>query len=132
MRLATFVIALLLLAGSVDPTRGWLIALVVASGLAATRWRSWRPFTLRPALDVRMAAFVLAALLLAGVIDPTRQWLIVTAVVSGVALVSPRMLALDSRSRDRGWRVYGGRGFRDDWRRWDVRWGAEWDGEDWG
>src|SRR5205823_10379967 len=77
MRLVTFIIALLLLAGSVDPTRGWLIALVVVSGLAAIRWRTWAPFSFRPAIDLRLAMFVIAVLLLAGTIDPTRDWLIV-------------------------------------------------------
>ena len=148
MRLASFIVALLLLAGSVDPTRGWLIALVVVSGLAAMRWRSWRPFTLRPAFDLRLGAFALAVLLLAGVIDPTKSWLIAMTVVAGVAMVSPGILSLDGHEHDgwyfnhgahinRGWRilhgahfVHGPRGFRRDWRAWDARWGGDWDGED--
>jgi hypothetical protein len=135
MRLATFVIALLLLAGSVDPTRGWLIAFVVVSGLAAMRWHSWRPFTLRPALDLRLGAFALAVMLLAGVIDPTRDWLIATTVVAGLAMFDPGLLSLDAHHHDwrwdRRWRFRGGRGFRRDWRAWDARWGNDWDGEDW-
>src|SRR5207302_5929355 len=89
MRLVTFIIALLLLAGSVDPTRGWLIALVVVSGLAAIRWRTWAPFSFDPAIDLRLATLVIAVLLLAGTIDPTRDWLTVPAVISGLALFTP-------------------------------------------
>ena len=94
MRLVTFIIALLLLAGSVDPTRGWLIALVVVSGLAAIRWRTWAPFSFHPAIDLRLATFVIAVLLLAGTIDPTRDWLIVLSVISGLALFTPRMFGM--------------------------------------
>ena len=129
MRLLTFIIALLLLGGAVEPTRGWLIALVVLSGLAAVRWRSWRPFTLRPAFDVRLATFVLAVLLLAGVIGPTRNWLIGLSVAAGIAMAMPRLFSLGP-VHDRGWapararmRVYHRRGGsmlfgsdEDDWR----------------
>ncbi|MHB8377864.1 MAG: hypothetical protein ACYDEB_13055 [Dehalococcoidia bacterium] len=99
MRLLTFIIALLLLGGAVDPTRGWLIALAVLSGLAAVRWRSWRPLTLHPAFDVRLATFVLAVLLLAGVIEPTRDWLIALSIASGIAMVMPRMFSLGAGGR---------------------------------
>ncbi len=40
-RLTVFIIALLLLAGAVEPSQGWLIALAVVSGLSLF-W--WRPF----------------------------------------------------------------------------------------
>jgi hypothetical protein len=138
MRLVTFIIALLLLAGTVDPTRGWLIALVVVSGLAAMRWRSWRPFSLRPAIDLRLAAFVLAVLLLAGTIDATRDWLIALSIVSGLALFMPRAFGRwgsDSswgswpfdpeRHEERLARRYERR-YRRQWRRW-ARWDADWD-----
>jgi hypothetical protein len=95
MRLLAFVLALLLLAGSIDPTRGWLITLVVLTGLAAVRPRFRAPFDVRPRLDVRLASFVLAVLLLAGTIDPTRDWLIALAAVTGVAAFMPRVFALD-------------------------------------
>ncbi|MDE3096799.1 MAG: hypothetical protein KGK07_12500 [Chloroflexota bacterium] len=94
MRLLTFIIALLLLGGAVGPTRGWLIALVVLAGLAAVRWRSWRPFSLRPAFDVRLATFVVAVLLLAGVIEPTRGWLIGLSIAAGIAMVMPRLFSV--------------------------------------
>ncbi len=111
MRLAAFIIALLLLAGSVDPSRGWLIALVVVTGLGALRVHVWRPWHLQPAVDIRLAAFVIAALLLAGAIDPTRGWLIALTVVSGLMMVSPHALSIDlfgvnhrRRSSQRWWR----------------------------
>ena len=34
MSIAAFIIALLLLGGSIDPTRGWLITMVVLTGVA--------------------------------------------------------------------------------------------------
>ena len=43
-RLTTFIIALLLLAGAVEPSKGWLIALAVLSGLSLLRGRSFWPF----------------------------------------------------------------------------------------
>lgn len=95
MRLLAFVLALLLLAGEVDPTRGWLIALVVLTGITAFRIRPWRGLSLRAALDVRMASFALAVLLLAGVIDPAKDWLIVLSAVPGVAMLWPRLVSLD-------------------------------------
>ena len=138
MRLPTFIIALLLLAGAVDPTRGWLIALVVVSGLAAVRGRTWRPFSFRPAIDLRLAAFVLAVLLLAGTIDPTRDWLIALSIVSGLALFMPRMFGVwavndswgcwpfdSDRNEDTVARRYERR-YRRHWRRW-ARWGGDWD-----
>ena len=72
MRLFAFIIAVSLLAGWMDPTRGWLIALVVATGLAAVRPRFWNWFHVRPSNDLRLVSFILAILLLAGVVDPTR------------------------------------------------------------
>lgn len=97
MRLLAFVLALLLLAGEVDADRGWLIALVVLTGMAAFRIRPWRGLSLRPALDVRMGSFVLAVLLLAGAIDPAKDWLIVLSAVTGVALLMPGLVSLDDR-----------------------------------
>lgn len=102
MRLAAFVLALLLLAGTVDPTRGWLITLVVLAGLAALRPRFWTWFDVRPAVDLRLASFVLAVLLLAGTVDPTRDWLIALAAVTGAALCMPRIIAFDFFGRDYG------------------------------
>jgi hypothetical protein len=115
MRLLAFVLALLLLAGTVEPTHGWLIVLVVLSGIAAFRLRPWR-LGARPALDVRLASFVLAALLLAGAVDATKDWLIVMAAVSGVAAFMPGLVSLDERDESsKRWR---GRFGRREWR-WD-------------
>ena len=116
MRLLAFVLALLLLAGNIEPTRGWLITLVVLTGLAAVRPRFWAPFDLRPRLDARLASFVLAILLLAGTVDPTRDWLIALAAVTGVAAFMPRVFALDGFM---GW-DHGQRG-----RHW--RWNWQWE-----
>jgi hypothetical protein len=116
MRILAFILALLLLAGTVDPTRGWLIVLVVLTGIAAFRLRPWL-FGSRPALDVRMASFVLAVLLLAGAIDATRDWLIALAAVTGVAAFMPRLISLDQD--DRGARWHAG------WRRGAWRWERE-------
>jgi hypothetical protein len=110
MRLLAFVLALLLLAGEVDPTRGWLITLVVLTGISAFRIRPWHGFSLRPALDVRMASFVLAVLLLAGTIDPAKDWLIVLSAVTGVAMIMPGLVSLDDRESPSGrWRRRGRR-----------------------
>jgi hypothetical protein len=119
MRLAAFILSLLLLAGAIDPTTGWLVTLVAVTGLAAFRIHLFWPFSPRPALDVRMAAFVLAVLLLAGTIEPTQGWLIALSVATGIALVCPRIVSIDRGYRNRldYWR----------WRRWE-RWLA-WDGE---
>jgi hypothetical protein len=140
MRLVTFIIALLLLAGSVDPTRGWLITLVVVSGLAAVRWRTWAPFSFRPAIDLRLVTFVIAVLLLAGTIDPTRDWLIVLSVISGLALFTPRIFGMggfdgmlpafgfgpfSERHGDRMARRFERR-YRRHWRRWSG-WDSDWD-----
>ena len=119
MRLLAFVLALLLLAGNIEPRRGWLITLVVLTGLAAVRPRFWSPFDLRPRLDARLAAFVLAILLLAGTVDPTRDWLIALAAVTGVAAFMPGVFSLDGfLGVDRG------RGSR----RW--RWNWQWEPDD--
>ncbi len=130
MRLFAFILALLLLAGSVDPTRGWLIALAVVTGLAAIRPRFWNWFDARPAVDLRMASFVLAVLLLAGTIEPTRDWLIALSAVTGLALFMPRMIGFDVFGRDDaggcGWRWerrfdrWSERADRD-WSRWERR-----------
>jgi len=125
MRLASFIIALLLLAGTVDPTRGWLIALVVVSGLAWLRPRPWDLVDVRPAADVRLAAFVLAVLLLAGTIDPTRDWLIALAAVTGVAAFLPRAFAVDLF----GFNQRRRRGFSFDWD-WEWDWGGRDDDDD--
>jgi hypothetical protein len=139
MRLLAFIIALLLLAGTVDPTRGWLIALVVVSGLAFVRPRFGDPLRLRPAFDIRCASFVLAVLLLAGTIDATRDWLIGMAIVSGVAAFMPRLLSIDLSGHSderRRWSWFEhGRGRRQErwarradrhWERVSQRWGDEW------
>jgi outer membrane murein-binding lipoprotein Lpp len=146
VRLFAFILALLLLAGSVDPTRGWLITLVVVTGLAAIRPRFWNWFHVRPVVDLRLAAFVLAVLLLAGTIDPTRDWLIALSVVTGLAMCMPRMMAFDlfraDRDDDRAWRWqrraerWSQRADRG-WERWERRmdrrrmrhtdgWGDDW------
>ena len=113
MGILGFILALLLLAGTVDPTQGWLIALTVVTGLAALRIRFGDGLSVRPAFDVRLAAFIFAVLLLAGVIEPTKDWLIGLSIVTGVAAFMPRMLALDA-GRWPYW--YGWRG------RWDDDW----------
>lgn len=94
MRWIAFLLSLLLLAGTVDPARGWLIALVVLTGIATVR----PSFSgaLRVAFDVRLAAFAVCVLLLAGAIDPTRGWLIVLAAATGFAAFMPRMFHADA------------------------------------
>jgi len=132
MSLAAFIIALLLLAGTVEPTQGWLIALTVLSGIAALRPRFWLlPFDLRPALDARLVTFVIAVLLLAGAIDATRDWLIALSVLAGLGAFMPRLffgwLHERPRRRWRGVRWHDVRvAFDDDredrrWRRWERR-----------
>ncbi|HEY8173671.1 MAG TPA: hypothetical protein VIH21_11345 [Dehalococcoidia bacterium] len=123
MRILAFVLALLLLAGNVEPTRNWLIVLSVLTGVAAFRARPWAPF--RPALDVRMAAFVFAVLLLAGTIEPTKDWLIVLSAVTGIAAFMPGLVSLDHEYR---WNRFAYLSRRSDSRsrgRWD------WDGDVW-
>jgi hypothetical protein len=128
MRIAAFVLALLLLAGNVEPTKGWLIVLVVFTGLAAFRMRPWYGFVPRPALDVRMASFVLAVMLLAGAVEANKDWLIALSAVTGVAAFMPNLVSLS------------GGGGRDDWhwrhwreprRRDDRRWAWDWEGDEW-
>jgi hypothetical protein len=135
MRLFAFILAVLLLAGSIDPTRGWLITLVVITGLAATRLHHGYFWRGHPTIDARLAAFVLAILLLAGTIDPTRDWLIGLTAVTGVAAFMPRMFSIDAL----------GLGYRDgprrrrgfDWDRWERRMDRHWRrrsshwGDDW-
>jgi hypothetical protein len=103
MRILAFVLALLLLAGTVDPTRGWLITLVVLTGLSAFRPRFGNPLEFRPKLDVRLGAFVFAVLLLAGVMDANRDWLIGLAAVTGVAAFMPGMISLGRGRRRSRW-----------------------------
>ena len=132
MRLLAFILALLLLAGTIDPTRGWLITLVVLTGLAAIKPRWWGAFHVWPAIDARLAAFVLAVLLLAGTIDPTRDWLIALSAVTGVAAFMPRIFHVDlfgfndRAERRRGWEWRWDWGDDDDdgdrrWRRFERR-----------
>ena len=122
MRLFAFILAVLLLAGGVDPTRGWLITLVVVTGLAATRLHHGYIWRLRPAIDARLAAFVLAILLLAGTIDPTKGWLIGLTAVTGVAAFMPRMFAIDAF----GLGDYGAARRRFNWDRWERRMDRHW------
>ena len=136
MRVIGFIIALLLLDGAVEPTQGWLIALVVVTGLAVFRPRPWSPLHLRPAIDVRLVAFVLAVLLLAGTIEPTRDWLIGLSIATGVAAFMPRVVALDlfgENDRHSWWAVCApgsrwetsasgwGRRAEREWDRWERR-----------
>jgi hypothetical protein len=130
MSLAAFIIALLLLAGTVDPTRGWLIALTVVAGIAALRPRLWiLPFDLRPAIDARLATFVIAVLLLAGTVDATRDWLIALSVVAGFGAFMPRLLSPWRLRGRRAWRARRGDftldadDEREDrrWQRWERR-----------
>lgn len=131
MRLAVFIISLLLLAGSVDATTGWLVALAALAGIAAFRLYPWRLFVPRPTFDVRMASFVLALLLALGVVDATKDWLIAMTAVSGVAAFMPGIINLDGR-RDGDWWSHcddGGdrrsRRFERRWRRWERRFDRE-------
>jgi hypothetical protein len=108
MRLGAFIVALLLLAGSVDPTQGWLIALTVITGIAVMRPRFGRSLSIRPAIDLRLAAFVLSVLLLAGTIEPTKDWLIGLTIATGIAMVAPKIISVDlwgerERRRERFW-----------------------------
>jgi hypothetical protein len=108
MRLGAFIVALLLLAGTVDPTQGWLIALTVITGIAVMRPRFGRGLSIRPAIDVRLAAFVLSVLLLAGTIEPTKDWLIGLTIATGIAMVAPKIISVDlwgerERRRERFW-----------------------------
>jgi len=127
MRILTFVLALLLLAGNIDPTRGWLIALVVITGISAFRLRPWYGFVPRPVLDVRMASFALAVMLLAGAVDASKDWLIALSAVTGVAAFMPGLISLDGRG-DRPWRRWRRRR-RHAHRRRD--WAFDWEGDEW-
>lgn len=123
MRLATFIIALLLLAGSLDPTRNTLIVLTVVAGLAFVHWRPWRLLDAEPVPDLRVVPFVLALLLLAGAIDPSRGVFIGLSVAAGLALLTPRLFGIGG-IRPRWW---GGRRYYA--RRHDGYWNAGW--EEW-
>lgn len=127
MRLIAFIISLLLLAGTVDPTDGWLIALTVVAGIAVFRPRFDDGFALHPAIDMRLAAFIFATLLLAGVIEPMKDWLIGLTVVTGVAMIMPRIIHVDlfgaeprRKWCDWTWEVRGGERWRPrtDWTSW--------------
>ena len=133
MRLAAFILALLLLGGAIDPTQGWLIALVVVTGLGMFRWRWWYGY---PVIDIGLASFVIAVLLLAGTIEPTKDWLIGLSIATGLAMVmKPGMLIDPFGFNERAWRRerrwWWGRGawFVDDgwsadddgWRSWSRR-----------
>ena len=132
MRILAFVLALLLLAGTIDPTQGWLILLVTVAGIAAFRLRPWYGFMPRPALDVRMAAFVVAVLLLAGTVEANKDWLIVLSIVTGVAAFMPGVLSLDGGGRPhRANRWCGPRVNKHErWSR-SQGWAAEWEREHW-
>ena len=107
MRIATLIIALLLLAGSIDPTRNSFIVLTVISGLAFVHWRPWRLLDAEPVADLRVVPFVLALLLLAGVIDPSRGVFIGLTVAAGLALVTPRIVGFGRLDTPRWSRPYG-------------------------
>jgi hypothetical protein len=130
MRILAFVLALLLLGGNIDPTRGWLITLVVITGISAFRlFRPWRGFWPRPVLDVRMASFVLAVMLLAGAVDANKDWLIALSAVTGVAAFMPGIVSLDGNRYDRAWMRWQ-RGTRRH-RRHRHDWAWDWEGDDW-
>ncbi len=97
MRPTIFVMALLLLAGWLDPSRLWLTYMVVLAGIDAFRLTPWAPVRLRPRLNLRMGPFLLSVLLLAGVVDPVKDWLIVLTAVTGVALFMPGLVSFDDR-----------------------------------
>ena len=107
MRIVTLIIALLLLAGSIDPTRNSFIVLAVFSGLAFVHWRPWRLLDAEPVADLRVVPFVLALLLLAGVIDPSRGVFIGLTVAAGLALVTPRIVGFGRLDTPRWSRPYG-------------------------
>ena len=113
MRLIAFIISLLLLAGTVDPTDGWLIALAVITGIAVFRPRFDGGLSVRPAIDLRLGAFVYATLLVAGVMEPTKDWLIGLTIITGMAMVVPRLIHIDLFGDGQGDRWC-------DWR-WEVR-----------
>ncbi len=116
MRLLTFLLSLLLLAGALEANTLWLTVLASLAGTAAFRLYPWRLFIPRPVLDVRMASFVLSMLLLVGVAAATKDWLIVMAAVAGAAAFMPGLVSLEDRSEpSKRWR---GRFGRREWR-WD-------------
>jgi len=126
-RMLAFVLALLLLAGSVDPTRGWMVTLTVLTGLGALRRPWWRFGPPRLALDLRLAAFALAVVLLTGAVEPARDWFVVLSVVTGLAAFMPRLLAFDAGEwrasrRERAWARRE--------RRWQG-WVEDWEGDGW-
>lgn len=132
MRLAVFIISLMLLAGTVDATTGWLAVLASLAGIAAFRLYPWRLFIPRPTFDVRMASFVLALLLAFGAVDATKDWLIAMSAVSGVAAFMPGIMSLEDRRGERGnwWGSCDGsdrrsRRLERRWRRWEQRFDRE-------
>ncbi len=95
MRPTIFAMALLLLAGWLDPSRFWLIYMVVLTGVDAFRITPWAPLRLRPRLNLRLGSFVMWVVLLAGVIDPTRAWMIAITAVTGAAMLMPGLVSLE-------------------------------------
>jgi hypothetical protein len=93
-------------------------------------------------VDVRLAAFVMAVLLLAGTIEATRDWLIGLTIVTGVAMVAPKLISIDlfgegDRDWDRSWRWSARPYWPDRWERRRRRpsdWGreAQRDFDNWG
>jgi hypothetical protein len=110
LRIAAFIIALALLAGSAAD-HGWFAAGAVLSGLAALRPRPWAPLSLKPALDARLLSFVLWTLFAFQAVEAERNWLIALAAVNGVAAFFPGLISLDGDGR-RARRAWAG-----EWRR---------------
>jgi hypothetical protein len=125
MRLFAFILALLLLGGSMSPTQGHLILLTVVTGVAWMRIRPWNLFQPRPEVDLRFAGFLIAVLLLAGTIDPTKGWLIALTVVTGLSIFMPRLFAIDPL----GFNERGRRGWSRSWH-WDWDWDWPQDGDE--
>ena len=84
---------------------------------------------------MRLGAFVFAVLLLAGVMDANRDWLIGLAAVTGVAAFMPGMISLGGRRRRNRWdwewmwdepREWRGRRRRVSVRKNDDPWGDDW------
>jgi len=95
MRPTIFALALLLLAGWLDPSRLWLTYMIVLTGIDAFRITPWAPLRLRPRLNLRMGSFALSVLLLAGIVDPTRAWMIALTAITGAAMLMPGLVSLD-------------------------------------
>jgi hypothetical protein len=98
LRLASFIIALLLAVSAIEPATGWFVALAALSG-AGILLRPWRLFVSLPAL--RIAVFVIALLLAIGVAEPGTGWLVTLAVLTGVELTG---LGRPDRKERHHWR----------------------------